>query len=486
MPTTTHHSLPSNASSEPLLTPRWQPLRPHAKQLQLCTEPKRFKLVPAGRRSGKSERAKRRVVRAAFATPGQNFLCGAPTHAQAKGIFWKDLLALTPKWALAAKPNRTELTIPLINGSSITVAGMDQPQRVEGRPWHGVVLDEYGNMKPEAWPENIRPTLSDTKGWAWLIGVPEGRNHYYGLTIKHADDPDWGIYSWPSSDILDATEIAAAKRDLDELTFKQEYEASFINFEGQAYYPFQNNIHVGKIRQLYNPRDDLSFCFDFNVSPGVAAVIQELNLPVKSATVLLMQEQAAIDSRNATVSTLPFTHARVLNAPTQAATGTGVIGEVHIDRNSNTPAVCRRLIQDWGKHEGRIFVYGDATGGSRGSAKVEGSDWDLVKRELKRHFGDRVNMRVPAANPAERARVNAVNTRLRAGDGSVRMMVDGGAAPHVVMDFEGVRLLKGGSGEIDKKHDHALTHISDALGYYVVHQFPTTKAVRSTSEVVHV
>ena len=52
------------------------------------------------------------------------------------------------------------------------------------------------------------------------------------------------------------------------------------------------------------------------------------------------------------------------------------------------------------------------------------------------------------------------------------MMVDPSKAPHVVKDFEGVRLLKGGSGEIDKKADENLTHISDAVGYYVEREFP--------------
>jgi hypothetical protein len=42
----------------------------------------------------------------------------------------------------------------------------------------------------------------------------------------------------------------------------------------------------------------------------------------------------------------------------------------------------------------------------------------------------------------------------------------------VVRDFEGVQLLEGGSGEIDKKRNHELSHISDGVGYYVTKQFP--------------
>lgn len=73
-----------------------------------------------------------------------------------------------------------------------------------------------------------------------------------------------------------------------------------------------------------------------------------------------------------------------------------------------------------------------------------------------------------------------MNTRLRAGSGEIRFMVDESKAPHVVKDLEGVTLLAGGSGEIDKKADSSLTHISDGIGYYVVKEFPVTQ---NTSKV---
>ena len=61
--------------------------------------------------------------------------------------------------------------------------------------------------------------------------------------------------------------------------------------------------------------------------------------------------------------------------------------------------------------------------------------------------------------PSERARVNAVNSRLRSSAGLVRLMVDPVHAPHVVRDFEGVVTLEGGSGEINKKKYSELSHI---------------------------
>lgn len=435
---------------------RLYPLRQHDVQTHLRDDPYRFKVVPAGRRSGKTELAKRRIATAAMMAvdtpwPDPRFFAGAPTRDQAKAIYWNDLKAMIPPILMKGTPRETDLSFTLVTGAEVYVVGMDKPQRIEGRPWDGGVLDEFANMKKGAFGENVRPALSDRMGWCWLIGVPEGRNHYYDLNqyALSGVDPDWHSYSWPSRDILDPKEVEAARRQLDELVFQQEYEASFVNFTGRCYYPFLEGTHCAPLK--YNDRAPLGFCFDFNIAPGVCAVVQEQLLPG--------QYERGLGG------------AAMLDKP---ITGTGVIGEVYIPTNSNTPAVCARLIKDWGGHKGYVYLYGDATGGAGGSAKVAGSDWDIIKRELGAHFKDRVISHVPPSNPPERARVNSVNTRLMSGAKEIRLMVDHAKAPHVVKDLEGVKVLEGGSGEIDKKADTKLSHISDGLGYYVHKEFPMT------------
>lgn len=438
-----------------LLTPRWYPLRNHAMQQAYWASPARFNVVPAGRRSGKTETAKRRVVRASLRGNrwgNARFFAAAPTWQQAKNIYWRDLKAMVPARFLAGTPSESELTIRLVNGTDLCVFGMDRPERIEGQPWDGGVLDEYANMRAHAWEAHVRPALSDRQGWCDLIGVPEGRNHYYDRYQRaRADESgEWKAFTWKSSEVLPLHEIEAAKRDMDELTYTQEYEASFVTFEGRAYYPFEEGSHCRPL--AYDPTDDLVFCFDFNAAPGVAAVCQEQKLP-------------------------------------NGLFGTGVIGQVHIPRNSNTVRVGTKLLQDWQKHRSRVKCYGDATGGAGGSAKVQGSDWDLLRKVLRDGvdgipgFGNRVSFHVPLANPRERVRVNAVNSRLRSMDGSVRLMVDPKRAPAVVKDFEGVRLITGGAGEIDKKTDKTISHISDAVGYYIVKQFPVAPVEYGTLEI---
>lgn len=470
------------AGRSKLWTPRWYPLKPVPIQVALDATPARFAVVPAGRRSGKTERAKRKGIKVAYKLPpGGRVGFGAPTRDQAKSIFWDDLKKMVPAWAMAGPPRETDLIITLRNGVEIRVVGMDKPARVEGTPWDWFCLDEYANCKEEAWMAHLYPALSTIgrEGRAWLIGVPEGRNHYYELYKRAQADTSgqWSAFTWLSSEVLPERTIEAARRDMDPLTFQQEYEASFVNFSGQAYYPFRDDLHCAPIREKYNPRAPLIFMFDFNVEPGVAAIGQEIEIPDKRAP----------------EPDIEFEGKKLFNPkvhPTDRGPvgATGVMGEVWIERNSNTEVVCNRLINDWGDHEGPIMLYGDATGGARGTAKLDGSDWDIITRMMYAHYGtERVHRKGHRAttggylNPSERARVNAVNTRLLTGEGVVRLVVDPRFAPHVVRDFEGVRLLEGGSGEIDKKDGEAsgLTHISDAVGYYVEHRYPTRVGQRS-------
>ena len=433
----------------------WYPLRYHPEQAGLWISKSRFNVVPAGRRSGKTEICgKRKLVLKALIGgkwPDWKGFAAAPTRTQAKRIYWSDLKKLVPKSLLAKPPSESNLTILLINGSEIHVLGMDKPERIEGSPWDHGILDEYGNMKGSTWPEHVRPALADRVGTCDFIGAPEGRNHYWDLWNRALKDTtgNWGAYHWVSADILSADEIEQAKLDLDELVYQQEFEGSFVVFTGQAYYSYRTKTHVGKYRRYYDKEKPLVFCFDFNVAPGTASVIQEIK------------------------------HWPNGHSPIAGKTVTAVLGEVWIKKNSNTIKVCDRLINDWGEHKGYVFCYGDATGGAKGSAKIAGSDWDLIKAKLLPVFGNRLKFRVPPANPRERQRINAVNSRLLNVLGDPSFVIDGEYAPNVVKDFEGTRVDD--AGEIDKKRDSELTHLTDGLGYYVAKEYPVRRYQESES-----
>ncbi|MBI5562747.1 MAG: hypothetical protein HY894_07865 [Deltaproteobacteria bacterium] len=399
---------------------RWKTLRPHAEQARLWTENKRFAVVPAGRRSGKTELAKRRLVvslpvKKEWADP--RYFAAAPTRDQAKRIFWRDLKALVPA-AWVRRVYEGDLCIATRFGSELWVVGLDRPERIEGVAWDGGVLDEYANMRGEAWTQHIRPALSDRRGWCWIIGVPEGLNHYKDLVdyARGGADPDWGAYAWPSADIVDAAEVEAARRVLDARTFRQEYEGSFEGATGRVYYPYDAARHEDAGLSVA-PGLPIILCCDFNVDPCV-------------------WEAAQTDGKQVWV----------VDEIMLCGTSTAEMGKAALGR--------------FGGHPGGVVVYGDAAGLARSTAGA--SDYAILQE-----LGFR-NQRVRKANPHVKDRVNAVNAMLENIRGEVRLR-HRPECRSLRKDFEAVAWAEAG-GEIDKR-DRARTHASDALGYFVEHEF---------------
>ncbi len=432
-----------------LITPRWTALNYHEVQQRYYSSKARFNIAHAGRRAGKTELAKRKLVKKAlaFTKPNGRFVFGAPTHRQAVDIFWNDTIALVPKWALLTGNSRSisisYRRIQLKNSAAIEVLGLDKPERIEGPPLDGFVGDEFGNFKEKVWGENIRPALSTLgrPGWADLIGVPEGKNHYFQLVEDVKDKDDWEIFTWLTSEI-NPEEAEAARGDLDVLTYNQEMEGQFVSFKGRAYYAFTQDLNCPPdgVRMMYDPNCPLIFCFDFNRIPGNCVIVQEQPSPEW----LVKRNQG---QNRGLVSV--------------------AIDEIFLRQDSNTEKVCDILIERWEHHKGMVRLFGDATGGAKTSQGIEGSDWDIVEQKLDEVFATKEEY--PRSNPPVRVRINSVNSRLKAADGYIGSIIDRKACPFLIRDFESVTCADDGTLE---KNKAMLTHISDGWGYYVTEEYP--------------
>jgi len=378
-------------------------------------------VVTAGRRSGKTELAKRRLVmtladKKTWSPP--RYFAAAPTRDQAKRIFWADLKALVPsKWV--GKVYESDMCIKTRFSSELWVVGLDRPQRIEGIAWDGGVLDEYADMKATAWTENVRPALSDRQGWCWFIGVPEGFNHFKDLAdyARSGQDPDWGFYRWNSSDILPTGEIESARRILDPKTFRQEYEASFEGATERVYYAYRAQRHVDSgIRRDENL--PIIVCCDFNVDPCVWVLAQT-------------------DGRRVWVFDEIVLH------------------------NTNTVEMGREFLKRYGRHEAGVVVYGDSAGSARSTTGktdyVLLSELGLARQRIKRR------------NPPVRDRVNAVNSMLENTRDECRLFHHP-RCMHLKKDFESV-VWSGSGVDIDKTNPER-THATDALGYFIEYEFP--------------
>ena len=210
-----------------------------------------------------------------------------------------------------------------------------------------------------------------------------------------------------------------------------------MTFEGKVYYTFDDANILPADAVAYDPNKTLILCFDFNVEPGVCAIVQE-----------------------------------------HVMFGTVVIDEVYIPTDSNSRMVATEVLSRYGDHKGRVEIYGDATGGARGSAKVEGSDWEIIWNTLRPKYGSRLVRCIPTGNPPERSRVNSMCARICSVSG-LRQLYVLRKCPHVIEDLEGV-VYSAGTNEIEKKKNPTLTHISDALGYHVVYKYPLRETYVTT------
>ena len=192
----------------------------------------RFKVIAAGRRCGKSRLAATTLLIEGLRCPqGSAVLYVSPTMGQSRQIIWDLLLDLGKEVIQSSHVNNLDIT--LINGARIYVRGADRPDTLRGVSLTYAVLDEVADIKPEAWEQVIRASLSDKKGRAIFIGTPKGRNWFFDLFNlgKNDTDTDWKSWHFTTADnpLIDAKEIESAKKTLSTFAFKQEYMASFTN-----------------------------------------------------------------------------------------------------------------------------------------------------------------------------------------------------------------------------------------------------------------
>jgi predicted phage terminase large subunit-like protein len=198
-------------------------------QQEVYTDPTRFKVVAAGRRTGKSRLAAWLLIINALQTDKGQVFYVAPTQGQARDIMWQTLLELGHP--VIAGSHINNLQLKLVNGATISLKGADRPETMRGVSLKFLVMDEYADMKPDVWEQILRPALADQKGSALFIGTPMGRNHFYEL-YKYAelgDDPTYKGWHFTSYDnpLLDASEIDMAKKSMSSYAFRQEFMASF-------------------------------------------------------------------------------------------------------------------------------------------------------------------------------------------------------------------------------------------------------------------
>ncbi|HBE9077635.1 terminase large subunit domain-containing protein [Serratia fonticola] len=392
----------------------------------------RFRDAVCGRRFGKTFLGKAEMRRAARLADRWNvsvedeiWYC-APTLKQAKRVFWRRLKQAIPLHWRASKPNETELSITLNNGHIIRCVGLNNYDDLRGSGLFFVLIDEWADCPYQAWEEVIRPMLSTCKytvdgvqhvgGHALRIGTPKGFNHCYdtysaGQDGREPDHRSW-LYTSVDGGNVPPEEIETARRTMDPRTFRQEYLASFENYQGVVYYCFdRKENHTDDTIQ---PGDELHIGMDFNVGK-------------MAAVVYVMREG------------LPHAVDELMN-------------------KFDTRAMIEEITKHFLGH--KILIYPDASGKNRGSSNASESDISLLKDAG-------FTVKAKDSNPAVKDRVNSVNAMLCNTYGDRRMKVNTKKCPKFTQCLE--RQVYADSGEPDKKG--GFDHGNDAGGYPIVYLF---------------
>ena len=250
---------------------------PHLAQKEILSTKRRFNHIRCGRRFGKTSLIVYLTIPAVF---GNRIGLWFPTYGDLFKI-WRAMLTTFHK-AIVFK-NETLKHIDLVNGGEIDFWSMHNPDEGRGNKYHRAIVDEGAMARHlgTAIKETIRPTLTDYIGDFFMASTPKGKaNDFYLLEDSMRNDPDWAFFHKTSYDnpYLNHEEIEAAKLQLDDLTFRQEYLAEYVDLNDKPFlYTYDESKHYHGHYEP-NPMLDLWISFDFNINPMSCILAQQPDL----------------------------------------------------------------------------------------------------------------------------------------------------------------------------------------------------------------
>jgi phage terminase large subunit len=391
-------------------------------QLNIADSEARFRVAVSGRRFGKTHIAIRELARHAR---HPNSVCWAvfPSYRQARQVVWDKLKRQLIELHWVQKINETDLRLELVNNSIIALRGADAPDSLRGVGLDFLVMDEVADIEETAFTEVLRPTLADKKGKALFLGTPKGKaNWLFDLYQRGQDvnEPQWESWQYTTVEggIVTQAEIEAAKNDLGEREFRQEFLASFEQWSGTIYYNFsRENVTV---RNEPLPKNILLFV-DFNVSPISGAVA------------------------------------------VQTKTGIHIMDEIVI-YGSNTDELVQEVKNRYPQHI--ITAFPDPAGVQRKSSAGGRTDITILQQA-----GFQVKYRT--SHPPVRDRINAVNSLLLNAAGARRLTIDPKCKK--VIECLEKQVYKEGTQVPDKTQNY--DHMNDAIGYGCEFLYPIRRDI---------
>jgi PBSX family phage terminase large subunit len=383
---------------------------------------KRFRVVIAGRRWGKTTLAIREMCKIAR-EPGKDVYYISPTYRMSRTIIFKRLKEKLLDLRWVKKINETNLEFLLKNGSTISLKGADNPDSLRGVSLSAAIFDEFAFMDSETWDLVIRPALADQQGSALFITTPVGKNNWaFDLFNMQQQHPDtWASFQYTTlqGGFVPEQEVEAARSEMTAQQFQQEFEASFVVGQSLVAWEFDRKDHV---KELDNPNTAvLHVGMDFNVSPITAAIFVQKGDIMWQIDEIVMQ-------------------------------------------NSNTQELSDELIRRY--PQSRITCYPDPAGRQRKTSAGGQTDFTILQNAG-------FSVKAPNSHNPVRDGVNAVNSMLCSAGGQRRFFVD----PRCKRLIECLERHNYKPGTTVPDKDAGYDHLTDAARYYFDYVFPVRREV---------
>ena len=202
------------------------------------------------RRGGKTKTMLNFAVKKGFERVGNYYHC-FPEYGQGRKVIWdgidrdghRILDWHIPPEIRRGEPNKTELKVDLVNGSTYQIIGADNYNSVVGTGAVGLILDEWAvsDRYPMAW-DYFRPILAENGGWAVFPFTPRGRNHGWDLYQMALRNKDWfcQLLTVDDTKAIGRLDIEAERQaGMPESMIQQEFYCSFLASTGDIVIPFE-------------------------------------------------------------------------------------------------------------------------------------------------------------------------------------------------------------------------------------------------------
>lgn len=389
-------------------------------QAKILSSKKRFVVVNAGRRFGKTWVSGVRIADKSINNSKKVVIYVAPTADMCRNLMWDTWLKEHIPDEYIVKRNEQLMQLTLLNGSRIYCFSADKPDRLRGLAADLLVVDECADID-NSFYDIVRPVLADKyhDGEALYISTPKGYNWFYDRYCDAKKHPaTWDIFQFTTLEGGNVTpeEIEEMKKDMTPKMVQQELYASFECVSNKVYEMYDKVLN-SCVRDPMWKYGDIHVGMDFNVNP-MTAVIGKFER------------------------------------------GFLYIFDEIVDSGSNTQQMCNLIKKAY--PDTTVFVYPDPTGNKQQTnAPIGQTDMTIL---AKNGF----IVQAPYAPYASKDKWNTVNTALCDGNKERHVFIDYENCPHVEKAFNGYTFKP--DGKPDKSS--GLDHISDAAAYLICYLLP--------------